>query len=102
MFECVHTFIHYISETSGPITIKYYLKHHWGRGKAALGVGADRLRTLFPWQQIASIVTIGQTVPPLFLGRILFILVGNEDMHEVSDEFEIWSDLTTNCGVSCL
>ena len=30
-----------ISETSRPITIKFYLKHHWGGGKAALGFGAD-------------------------------------------------------------
>ena len=35
-----------ISETSRPITIKFYLKHHWGGGKAALGFGADQIRTL--------------------------------------------------------
>ena len=34
-----------ISETR-PITIKFYLKHHWGGGKAALGFGADQIRTL--------------------------------------------------------
>ena len=34
------------SETSRPITIKFYLKHHWGGGKAALGFGADQVRTL--------------------------------------------------------
>ena len=34
-----------ISETSRPITIKFYLKHHWGVGKA-LGFGADQIRTL--------------------------------------------------------
>ena len=22
-------------------------------------------------------------------------------MHEISDEFEIWPDPTTNCGVTC-
>ena len=32
---------------------------------------------------------------------ILFILVGNDDMHESSEEFEIRPDLTTDCGVSC-
>ena len=34
---------------------------------------------------------------PLFLGcfSFLFILAGNDDMHESSDEFEIWLDLTT-------
>ena len=28
-----------ISETSGPITAKFYLKQRWGMGKAALGFG---------------------------------------------------------------
>ena len=40
---------------------------------------------------------------PLFLGcfyRILFILVGNDDMHEGWEEFEIRPDPTTDCGVS--
>ena len=32
---------------------------------------------------------------------ILFILAGNEDMHEISDEFELRPDLTTDYGVSC-
>ena len=35
-----------ISETSRPITTKFYLKHHWGRGKAALRFDADQIRTL--------------------------------------------------------
>ena len=35
-----------ISETGGPITTKFYLKHHWGWGKAALGFGPDPMRTL--------------------------------------------------------
>ena len=35
-----------ISETSGPITTKFYLKHNWGEVKAALGFGPDRIRTL--------------------------------------------------------
>ena len=34
-----------ISATSGPIATKFYLKHNWGGGKAALGF----------WQQIAPI-----------------------------------------------
>ena len=32
---------------------------------------------------------------------ILFILAGNEDMHEISDELELRPDLTTDYGVSC-
>ena len=35
-----------ISETSGPIAIKFYMKHHWGGGMAALGFGQDQIRTL--------------------------------------------------------
>ena len=31
----------------------------------------------------------------------LFILAGNDDMHESLDEFEFPSDWTTDCGVSC-
>ena len=26
--------------------IKFYLKHHWGRDKAALGFGPDHMRTM--------------------------------------------------------
>ena len=44
---CVSTFSNMnISATRGPITIKFYLKHCWGRRKAALGFGSDRIRTL--------------------------------------------------------
>ena len=35
-----------ISETSGSIVTKFYLKHHWVGGKDALGFGPDRIRTL--------------------------------------------------------
>ena len=35
-----------ISETSGQIAIKLYLKHHWGDGKAALCFELDWIRTL--------------------------------------------------------
>ena len=35
-----------ISVTCGPIATKFYLKHHWVGGKAALGTGPDRIRTL--------------------------------------------------------
>ena len=31
----------------------------------------------------------------------IFILAGNDDMHESSNEFEFWSDWTTDWGVSC-
>ena len=32
---------------------------------------------------------------------ILFKLAGNEDMHNILDEFELRPDLTTDYGVSC-
>ena len=35
-----------ISETSWSIVIKFYLKHHWGAGKAALGFGPYQIGTL--------------------------------------------------------
>ena len=35
-----------ISASSGPIVTKFYLNHHWGGGKAALGFGPDRIGTL--------------------------------------------------------
>ena len=35
-----------ISATSRPIANKFYLKHHWGRGKAALGSVPDQFGTL--------------------------------------------------------
>ena len=41
---------------------------------------------------------------PLFLGcfyPILFILAGDDDMHESLEEFEFLPDPTTDFGVSC-
>ena len=35
------------SATKRPITTKFYLKHHQGGGKAALGFGPDRIGTGF-------------------------------------------------------
>ena len=44
---CVSTLLNInISETSGLIATKFYLKHHWGGGKAALGFEQDRIGTL--------------------------------------------------------
>ena len=34
-----------ISATSRPIGMKFYLKHHWGRGKAASNFGAVGFRS---------------------------------------------------------
>ena len=44
---CLSTLLNInISETSGPIATKFYLKHNWGGGKAALGFEQDRIGTL--------------------------------------------------------
>ena len=58
-----------ISETSRPITIKFYLKHHWGGGKAALGFGADQIRTLVSMAtDISYRVIMGKRASSRFLG----------------------------------
>ena len=81
------------------------MMHHWGGEKAALGFGVDRFRSLVSMTTDSSkIVIIRKTMSPLIVGCFsshLFILVGNEDMHEISDEFEIRSYRTTDSGVSC-
>ena len=41
---------------------------------------------------------MGKMMSPLFsavLERILFIIAGNDNIHESLDEFEIWLDLTS-------
>ena len=50
----------------------------------------------------------GQVPPPTpvissasIFDQIFFILAGNEDIHNISDEFEIRPDRTKDCGVSC-
>ena len=87
-----------ISEASRPIAIILYLKHHWGGGKAAWGFGADQFRTLDSMSTDSShTVIMGKTASSRFLecfDRILFILAGNDDMHESLEEFEIWPDST--------
>ena len=94
-----------ISEASWLFAIKFYLKHHWGGGKAALGFGADQFRTLVSMATDSSHrVIMGKTASSRFsnvYNRILFILAGSDDMHKSLDEFEIWPDSTTDYGVSC-
>ena len=55
-----------ISETSRPITIKFY---HWGGGKAVLGFGADQIRTLVSMATDSSHrVIMGKRAISRFLG----------------------------------
>ena len=57
-----------ISETNGSIANKFYLKHHWGGGLAALGFGPDQIRTLVSMATESSHrVIMVKTVSPLFL-----------------------------------
>ena len=57
-----------ISATSGPIATKFYLKHHWVGGKAVVGFGPDRIRTLVSMATESSHrVIMEKTVSPLFL-----------------------------------
>ena len=94
-----------ISETSRLILTKFYLKHQWGGGKAALGFGADQIRTLVSMATDSSHrVIMGKRVSSRFLtvfDRILFILAGNYDIHKSLHEFAIWLDPTTDNRVSC-
>ena len=61
-----------IFETSRPITIKFYLKHHWGGGKTALGFGADQVRTLVSMATDSSHrVIMGKRASSRFLGCFL-------------------------------
>ena len=58
----------YILETSGSIAIAFYLKHHLGVGKSALGFGLERIRTLVSMiTDISHKAIIGKTVYPHFL-----------------------------------
>ena len=94
-----------ISETNGSIATKFYLKYHWVGGLAAIGFGPDRIRTLVSMATESSHrVIMEKAVSPLFSAvyhQILFILAGNDDMHESWDKFIFWPPRTTGCGVSC-
>ena len=79
-----------ISETNGSIATKFYLKHHLGWGLTALAFGPDWIRTLVSMATESSHRVIMVKTVYFFSAvfhPILFILAGNEDMHESSDEF---------------
>ena len=69
-----------ISETSRPIAIKFYLKHHWGGGKAALGFGLNRNETGFHGNRYLQQGYNGEYVvvtvaPSFFIGSSPFLQV---------------------------
>ena len=94
-----------ISATSGPITMKLYQKHHWDRGKVALGFVSDQIQTMVSMATNSSHRVIMEKRCCHFFSAvfhpILFIFAGNDNMHESPEEFEIQPDPTTDCGVSC-
>ena len=58
-----------ISETCGLMAIKFYMKHHWSGGKAALGFGADQIRNFISMATDSSHrVIMGKRAPSRFLG----------------------------------
>ena len=57
-----------ISATSWPIKMKFYLKHHWGGGKASVGFDPDLIRTLVSMATDSSHrVVMGKTTSSRFL-----------------------------------
>ena len=89
-----------ISKTREPIAIKLNQKHHWGGGKAALGFGSDRLRTLVSLATDRShrvtsrenlVSTLGSS---FFIGSSSFLQVTRTTI-KILDELEIWVDSTT-------
>ena len=71
---------------NGSIATIFYLTHDWVWGKAELGFGPDRIRTLVSMATESSHKVLMEiTVSPLF--PILFILAVNEHMHRSSAEF---------------
>ena len=95
----------HISATSRPIGMKFDLKHNWGGGKNSVVFDPDWIRTLVSMATDSSHrVIMGKRRHHVFsnvFDQILFILAGNDDMHESFDEFEIWPDSTMDYGVSC-
>ena len=58
-----------ISETAGLMAIKFYMKHHWGGRKAALGFGADQIMHLVSMATDSyHRVIIGKRASSQFLG----------------------------------
>ena len=84
---------------------KFYLNLHWGGEKAALGFGPDRIGTLVSMATDSfQRVIMGKCCEhssAFIFNRIFFILAGNENIHNISNEFEIRLDRTKDCDVSC-
>ena len=97
-----------ISATSWPIGMKFYLKHHWGGGKASVGFDPDRIRTLVSMTTDNSHrVIMGKRrhhVLSNAFDRILSILSGNDDMRaSMSSKFSRIRPRTTElAALECM
>ena len=80
-------------------------KHHLGEDCLQFVLDQVGLELWFPSQQIVPIGLLWEKCcehsSTFIFDRIFFILVENENIHNVSDEFEIRPDRTKDCGVSC-
>ena len=64
-----------VSAISGPIAMKFYQKHYWGGGKAALEFGPVRIRTLISMATDSSHrVIIGENGVATFSGSSFLYL----------------------------
>ena len=69
LYVCLSVYISNLnlSATSKPIVTKFYLNHHWGRGKDALGFGPDLIGTLVSMATDSSHrVTMGKMLSALY------------------------------------
>ena len=58
-------------------------------------------RVICPCASEKLLYNVVTTLAPSFFDRIFFILAGNENIHNISNEFEIRPNRTKDCGVSC-
>ena len=94
-----------ISATSKLITIKFNLKRHLVKETAALGFGADQIRTMASITNVtAHRAIMGKTAVSCFLDCFdlaRFILAGNDHIQMTLNEIDIWPDSTMDYEVSC-
>ena len=58
----------------------------------------ERLEKTYTYNGKNVVTTLA---PSFLIESIIFILAGNEDMHENLDEFKFWPDTTTDSKVIC-
>ena len=88
-------------ETSRPIAIKFYLKHHWD-GRKAAQIGSELLVSMATHS--SHMVKKGKCCyhfSALIFDWIFIILAGNEDSPKILTKFDFGPDDTLHCGVTC-